>query len=499
MKTDKLTDAIGMVDEKLIARADKKNIRVKRIVKWTAPIAAMLAITISLGAFFWNAPGDLVLDAYALTEVEYPQISGLSSNYGPEYNNWKKEQAQRMELYGGKGDNLDVFFQKTIQEFLTADPNENALFSPLNVYMALAVLAETSTGETRRELLDLLNAQSITELRKQAHSIWNANYQNGDALINIMANSVWMNDSINYNQSILDTLATNYYAQSFRGTLGSKNYVNAQRQWLKDQTGGMLDEITDADQLQSGNVLSLASAMYFKARWEDEFYEQSNTTDYFYTDSVYFLTTFMNKSFFSYLYCGENFSAVRLDFFAGGVMYFILPNEAVSTATLKSDPEFLSFLTANEWENKEYYKINFSIPKFDIRKTNDLKAGLKNLGVEGCFKYSSDFSPMVKNSFPVRVADISQNVRLKIDEKGVEAATYTKTDLETIGSLQSPKKTIDFVLDRPFIFCVKNQDDLPLFAGTINDPSVKNSPSSSVDDAKKQQFLQINIYHLRKL
>ena len=47
MKSKKLQDAIGMIDEDLVARADmpkNKGRTRSTVLKWTAPIAAALAI-----------------------------------------------------------------------------------------------------------------------------------------------------------------------------------------------------------------------------------------------------------------------------------------------------------------------------------------------------------------------------------------------------------------------------------------------------------------------
>ena len=49
MKTDKLQDAIGMVDDDLIVRAAKQPKKINRWARWIAPVAAVLAVAIALG------------------------------------------------------------------------------------------------------------------------------------------------------------------------------------------------------------------------------------------------------------------------------------------------------------------------------------------------------------------------------------------------------------------------------------------------------------------
>ena len=53
---------------------------------------------------------------------------------------------------------------------------------------------------------------------------------------------------------------------------------------------------------------------------------------------------------------------------------------------------------------------------------------------------------------------------VEIDEKGVSAAAYT--DLGILGA-GMPQKTLEFVLDRPFVFVVTGWDGSVLFTGVV--------------------------------
>ena len=50
-----------------------------------------------------------------------------------------------------------------------------------------------------------------------------------------------------------------------------------------------------------------------------------------------------------------------------------------------------------------------------------------------------------------------------IDEEGVTAAAYTA--MSASDAAMPPEDEVDFVLDRPFLFVLTNEDGLPLFAG----------------------------------
>lgn len=97
----------------------------------------------------------------------------------------------------------------------------------------------------------------------------------------------------------------------------------------------------------------------------------------------------------------------------------------------------------------------------------NLQTGLENLGVTDVFdsRYS-DFSELTGGA-DIVLSGVTQNVRLQIDEEGVKAAVYIEIPGAT--SAQPPEKTVDFVLNRPFLFVI-SKSTVPLFVGTIHEP-----------------------------
>ena len=89
------------------------------------------------------------------------------------------------------------------------------------------------------------------------------------------------------------------------------------------------------------------------------------------------------------------------------------------------------------------------------------------MGVTDVFSSANaDFSAITDET-PVFLAGANQSVRVQIDEDGVKAAAYI--EFPAPGSPPPPEEIIDFVLDRPFLFLITN-DNIPLFAGTVNEP-----------------------------
>ena len=86
---------------------------------------------------------------------------------------------------------MDAYYQKLMEQMLVSD-NENTVCSPINLYIAFAMLAETSDGNTRQQILDMLGAQDMDTLRKNISSLWKSNYADTPALKSVLANSLWL-------------------------------------------------------------------------------------------------------------------------------------------------------------------------------------------------------------------------------------------------------------------------------------------------------------------
>ena len=108
-----------------------------------------------------------------------------------------------------------------------------------------------------------------------------------------------------------------------------------------------------------------------------------------------------------------------------------------------------------------------SLPKFDINSDITLDDCLKNLGLNDIFNpQKSDFSPLVGNSRRLALSSAKHAARIIVDEVGVTGTSYTL--LPMAGAAEPPKDEVDFVLDRPFIFVITGQTDMPLFIGVVN-------------------------------
>lgn len=498
MKSEKIQNAIGMVDSDLVERADKYVKKSKRHhIKWIAPLAAALVIVIILGIVFGTGIRDLFtgnqntalttegvtlapeiefepvsLKPYYLSQAVYPERV-INPNIDDSYlDEWYDERRERWGFYDA-GDNLDEFFIKTIKEFLKNSKGENVVYSPLNVYMALAMIAETTEGTSRQQILDLLGAEDIDSLRTQANSIWQVNYQDDGVTTSKLASSLWLDKGLEYSEELINILAEYYFASSFCGEMGGDEYNEALKTWINEQTGNLLKtEINDLE-LSPDTLMALATTVYFKDQWCYSFSEDNTYNEKFHSLDGDVDVPFMHQSVTSMsYYWGEKFSATVKDLEGRGDMYFIRPDDGVTVEDLLSDSETMSFIMCNDkydYKNSKTTKVNLSIPKFDVSSSMNLKEGLENLGIIECFTSAGDFAVLSDSTENAGLyySEISHSARVKIDEEGVEAAAVV---CATLAGSAMPEGEVDFVLDKPFIFVIANDAGLPLFVGVVNNP-----------------------------
>ncbi len=477
MKSDNIFEAMSFIDQAFIEDAgneenDKKAIRTytkKRIIKWFGSFAAAtVAIVLSI-VIILNSGAGTVLTAYAISTPAYPEMARYPSVYfGEEYDNWRNDIMKQKKYYGA-GKNLDGFFISSVKSILTEASDENAVYSPVNIYMALSMLAEISSGETRKQILDVLGAESIEELRVQAHSVWNACYRDDGLTVSRMANSIWLNEDVQYNSSTVNTLSSQYYASVFQGDMGSQKYSECYREWIKKETGGLLDDMIDGLSFDKYMTIALSSTLYFKTNWHNKFEKEDISKGSFHTTNKDVECDFMYSYEYGSYYYGNNFSSVSKMLENDGAMYMILPDEGVSVSELLTDEEALSFMfTLWEWESKATCYINLYLPKFDVSMKKDIVSDLSEMGIEDCFdSKKADLTNLFANGGNTCLKKAEHGARVIVDENGCKGAAFTT--LMDAGAAPSGE-IVDFVLDRPFIFVITSPDGLPLFIGVVNQP-----------------------------
>lgn len=315
---------------------------------------------------------------------------------------------------------------------------------------------------------------------------WNANYRDDGAAACIFANSLWLSNRVSYKEEPFRILAKDYYASAFTGEMGSREFNEKQREWINKETGGLLREQAENLSMPPETILTLLNTVYLYSEWDDMFLKENTAPRAFHGEQGDRTADFMYQfSDFDDYFWGENFGAVRKPLKNGmGDMWFLLPREGMTAEELLQDEEAMTFLLtadrADSWEKQKEAGVHLYLPKFDVTAELDILGGLRALGITQVMDPdTADYTPILqRKDAQCCLGKASHSVRVKVDERGVEATAFTviENSNPTSGPCESLPE-MDFILDRPFLFAITsatvydgNTVEMPLFSGIVRKP-----------------------------
>lgn len=457
MKREHIENAMNHISDSHIEEAMNASRKPQRIY-WVGAIAAMLALVMALN---WlskpvapNSGGSLVVHANAVS---------LSGGYrgDTDYGNHKQT------LRSANADLLRFYLEST-RSVLADTKGENRVYSPANLYIALSMAAELCDGETRQQMLDALGTADLDTLRAQVEAMWELLYTEEEYEKLVLANSLWLDDMVKYDQQVMRNLSYHHFASVYQYDLQSDAAGDAIRTWINENTGNLLQDSVEKVQMDPNTVFALYSTIYFQSKWSNEFTSNLSKEGLFFADNGTRTVTYMNQLNNSmHYFWGEDFGAVKLTLRNGSSMWFILPDEDKTVDDVIARGEYLELVTERipeeNWGSSKYLLVNLSVPKFDISSQTDLQEDLQKMGIINAFDSAKASFPAVGGG---SLSKVSQAARVTIDEKGVVAAAYTEF---LAGAGMPPEDTMDFKLDRPFLFVIEGAQ-IPLFVGVVNAP-----------------------------
>lgn len=484
MKNKTLRDAVDRIDDDLIAEAGRAQQarRFHRLVLVSA--AACLAVFVCAAAFLpkllakqpdeidlhGGEPGvQTTLPRPAQTTLPRPLEAG---------GNYQKLAAvsavfPTADVYSDRsivdGNPVSAEFREALHHFAlrtaseVIDAEQNALYSPLSLYYALSLSAAGAQGETQAELLALLGVSDAETLAGQCGNLYRRLYRDNDLSQLLIANSLWLQESVPFCDGYLQTAADDYYASLFSVDFGDAETGRAMAAWIADNTNGTLSYAYSPDRQQ---MLSILNTVYFRAEWQDRFLSERTSPDLFtLANGETVACDFMNRRSTSHGFAkGEGFTRSSLALKNAGSMVFVLPDEGISVGELLSSPEKIEeCFFGGESGNGE---VIWQIPKFSYNASMSLSDSLKSLGVTAAFAPSlADFSSIANS--PLWIGSVIQNTHIAVDENGVVASAFT--EIQYAGAAM-PEGSADMRLTRPFLYGIVVDGQL-LFVGVCANPA----------------------------
>lgn len=357
---------------------------------------------------------------------------------------------------------LDLFYD------LFKDKEDDVLYSPLSLSVALSLCGSGAMGETQSQLAAAqgLEGYSNSQIASYYQTVIGRLLSVDPSVKFGSANAVWVDGTMSVKNGYKSMLATYYGAEAFNVDFGAPKAVRDQiNHWASTHTEGKIPQVLDED---PEPPMLLANALSFYAGWGVAF-DHELKKEAFYgskgnTEEQYFTRT----GLFGYLQTPVN-TLLSIPY-GNGLFEFllILPNSNSNVQTsmmwLRSNQgaEAMKQLR-NKKEGVPGGNIFVQIPRFEICcSTAGIVDALIAKGFRAPFSDKADFSGISES--PLFIEKIIQKSYISVNEKGTDAAAVSVITMAT--STGEDSGIPMFVANRPFIFLIREKgSDTILFAG----------------------------------
>lgn len=342
---------------------------------------------------------------------------------------------------------------------------ENRCYSPVSLYLALAMAGAGAAGETQAQIYTLLGAENTDTLAAGCKTMLDALQRDEKDSKLYLANSVWTRQGIETKPDYQTLLEQDFSAESFSVPFGQTRADGKMSAWVEQRTRGLLKP---KFQHEADTVAVLLNTIYFKDGWAEPFSERNTENGDFTTAGGEIVRAdFMQNRSAGLAREGEDYRKAELPFRSGGSMFVVLPDEDVPLQKLLAERGLQELLTDEGAQSRD---IAWSLPKFRQGGEVQLIDLLRPLGVTDAFDAdAANFS----NGWdtPAYISEVRQGTALSVDENGVEAAAYTEINIKESAALVEPEPLLEMRLDRPFLYGVRGADGTLVFVGVCADPT----------------------------
>eukprot|EP00058_Branchiostoma_floridae_P014652 XP_002600140.1 hypothetical protein BRAFLDRAFT_66648 [Branchiostoma floridae] len=349
--------------------------------------------------------------------------------------------------------------------------------SPLSISTALAMTYLAAKGKTAEQMGKTMHFDDLSELtlHKTFAKLTETTSTNMTSYTLSMANRLFVQEDFDVLQSYIDGMKQHYGAEVGRVDFGdSKVASDMINNWVEEKTQQKIQDLISEDMLNDLTRLVLVNALYFKAKWDNEF-NPFDTDDrpFFRTEEDSVDVPMMHRSGNHHILFDPEVgcSVLELPYKQRDLsMLVIVPTEKEG---LRQVEDKITMDTLRGWRNalNDTFSLVY-LPKFKLEYSVSLTEHLKQMGMEDLFDSRlADLSGLT-GSRDLHVSQVVQKAFVEVNEKGSEAAAATGVVIRLMSGnfwLETPPTVR---ADRPFLFLIRdNRNDSILFMGRVADPT----------------------------
>ena len=340
---------------------------------------------------------------------------------------------------------------------------QNMIYSPLSIKYALNMLNEGASGNTKKQIDNVIGEMQLTK------------YSNKDNVLSF-ANAIYIrNDYKQYmKESYQNTLIQKYNAEVNYDTFENARNVN---QWIENKTMGIIKNMLQDNQMRMNRIL-LINALAIDMEWQTAFTpEKTHGEEFNLEDGSKMVATMMQRESkredVSY-YKDTNMTAISMDLkqYDDTQLEFIaiMPNENLS--------DYIKNIKMNDMNqvikklkpaSQANAGIEIKVPKFSFDYSLKLKQDLMSLGIDAFNSSLANFSNMADTDF--HVSDALHKADIDFSEEGVKAAAVTIFAIKDNAMIREEEPE-EVKFDRPFMYMIRDKKtDEIWFIGTVYQPN----------------------------
>ena len=347
---------------------------------------------------------------------------------------------------------------------------KNTMISPMSISLALAMVYNGTSGDTRTQMEKMLHKSGLTpdDINQSYKDLVGALASHDSRVELSVSNAIFYRNTFTVKNDFITT-NQNYYQAEVSGLDFTKpsETLNTVNGWVKTKTKGKIDKIIS--QVNPEDIMYLLNAIYFNGEWQYRF-DPKETSEMPFTkedQTVVQAPTMTLENSFKY-YSNQTFQMLEMPYGSGKYsMIIFLPNAGKKTNDIISE---LNPENVNTWISKlTEQKKKVFLPKFEFKFDDSLIDELSALGMTDAFDPSKANLSGISEEAKLVISAVMHKTYIKVDERGTEAAAVTGI---TVGVTSVGPDSNTFKVDHPFVFAIREKDTQAiLFIGKVLNPN----------------------------
>jgi len=348
---------------------------------------------------------------------------------------------------------------------------DNTFFSPFSLQIALGMLYNGVTGNTRSEMVKALGIAEFSETEiNEYYQVIIRELLTVDPTTELnIANSIWLRHTFQVKNTFTE-IGKKYFDAEIQA-IDFNNPLTANRinQWCADKTKNRITQIV-SNPIPDDMWMMLINALYFKSKWEKgrEFKKEKTILDDFTKENQQKIKVNLMEQTASLPYYEDDYlQCVEITY--GNKAFSLIAFLPAENRTIN---QLIKHLTTIKWkmitDRLREEKVWLKLPRFKFECSFLLNQPVINTGMKRVFNVSKDFAPITDDI--LNVSNIVQKTFVEVNEEGTEAAAVSAIRIVGYG-VRKADDPVRFFADRPFLFLIREKSTgVILFIGRVDEP-----------------------------